>query len=47
MVGANRRGFVMADVLVKGLSVGAIAPWWRLKEVERERDKDLPRFGPS
>ncbi|KAI4991179.1 hypothetical protein ZWY2020_039550 [Hordeum vulgare] len=34
-------------VLVKGLSVGAITPWWRLKGVERERDADLPRFGPS
>ncbi|KAI4989942.1 hypothetical protein ZWY2020_038305 [Hordeum vulgare] len=37
----------LAYVLVKGLSVGAIAPWWRLKGVELERDNDLPRFGPS
>ena len=41
------RGFVTVDVLVKGLSVGAIAPWWRLKWVMWGRDRDLPRFGPS
>ena len=46
MVGANCRGFVTADVLVKGLSTGAIAPWWRLKGVKREEHGGLPRFGP-
>ena len=43
----NCRGFVTADVLVKGLSTGAISPWWRLKGIEQERHGDLPRFGPS
>ena len=47
MVGVNCRGFVTADVRVKGLSDRAIAPWWRLKGVLRKRDSGLPRFGPS
>ncbi len=44
-MGANCRGFVTTDVLVKGLCEGAIAPWWRLKGGERKRDSGLPRFG--
>ena len=46
-MGANCRGFVTADVLVKGLSMGTIALWWRLKGVEQEERGGLPRFGPS
>ena len=28
LMSSTCRGFVMADVLVKGLSEGAITPWW-------------------
>ena len=47
-VGANCRGFVTTDVLVKGFRDEAITLTWKLSGVEREReDAGLPRFGPS
>ena len=40
--------FVTTDVLVKGLSGGAIDSMWKLEGVGRNRKTQvLPRFGPS
>ena len=36
----------MADVLVKGLRDGAIAPWWRLEGVNKSETQMYPGSAP-